>query len=310
MSRARTASLPTETLLFGAASCLAILILGPLSLPIPFALQVGLLGAAVIVLGLPHGALDSWIAARAGLYRRPLGWIGFNLAYVLLALAVVVFWWLSPLLALSLFLLISAWHFAADWRATLPLWQRLSAGLALLGMPAVFHPEAVAGIFMTLSGGEAAALAEGLRIIGLAALAALVPVLLLTAHRRQYAALIELALLPVLAAAAPPLLYFTLYFCLLHSPRHLRATLELAPRRERRSLIRSLIAQASLYTLASLVLAALAAAIFLPAGSLSEQALRLVFIGLAALTVPHMLLMLWTERTAPEALDAMHRPAS
>ncbi|MGY6555826.1 MAG: Brp/Blh family beta-carotene 15,15'-dioxygenase [Wenzhouxiangella sp.] len=253
-----------------------------------------MLGTAVIVLGLPHGALDSWIAKRAGLYRRPLGWLGFNLAYLGLALTIVLGWWLSPVLALTLFLLISAAHFSGDWHTALSWWQRLAAGIALLGLPAVFQLEAVAGIFMVLSGSGAAAVADGLRWAGLVALVALVPVLARAAWRKQFAVLTELLLLLILAAAVPPLIYFALYFCLLHSPRHLRSTYEQTPLAARSGLIR----EAAVYTSVTLLLAGLLAAFFLPFSNPTELALQLLFIGLAALTVPHMLLIAWTERRA------------
>lgn len=292
MSALRLQALPPETLGFAAAAAVAVLVVGAAPTALPFAVQVGLLAVAVVVLGLPHGALDAWIARRAGLFERPLGWVGFNLGYVALALAVVGAWWLFPITALVLFLMISAWHFAGDWQDALMPWQRMIAAAALLGMPAVFYPAEVASIFVVLSGPGAEVAAEGLRSVGLVALAALVPVLLVAAIKRQWTVLIELGMLSMLAVFATPLVYFAIYFCLLHSPRHLRATIALAPASERRSLI----GQALVYTLATLALAALVAALLLPSGDLSGTVLKTLFIGLAALTVPHMLLMLWTER--------------
>ncbi|MFP4277035.1 MAG: Brp/Blh family beta-carotene 15,15'-dioxygenase [Wenzhouxiangella sp.] len=291
MSAFRLKNSPPETLGFAAAAAVAVLMLGIAPAALPLGAQIALLAVTVVVLGLPHGALDAWIARRAGLYKRPWGWAGFNLAYLVLALAVVGAWWLFPITALVGFLMISAWHFAGDWQATLEPWQKLIAAAALLGMPALFHAPEVAAIFIVLSGPGAEAVAQGLGIVGLLALAALGPVLLIAAKKRHWTVIVELGGLLVLAFFAPPLVYFALYFCLLHSPRHLRATIALAPASERRSLI----GQAVVYTLATLALAALVAALVLPSGNLSEIALQMVFIGLAALTVPHMLLMLWAE---------------
>ncbi len=286
--------LPPETLALAMAAGVALLVSGPASLALPFALQAALLVVAVVVLGLPHGALDSWIARRAGLYERPLGWIGFNLAYLGLALVLVAGWWLFPAVALIFFLSISAWHFAGDWRPALPAWQSLGAGVALLGLPAVFHPQAVSEIFSVLSGPNAPAVARGLQLVGLASMAVLGPIILLAAYNNERAVAIELALVAMLSFAAPPLVYFALYFCLLHSPRHLRATFRRAPVVERSAMI----GQAVAYTLATLVLAGLGAAFFLPSGKLPEIAVQTLFISLAALTVPHMVLMLWIEQGA------------
>lgn len=292
MSVSESTRLPAETVVFALVAALAVGLLGPVSLPIPLAVQVALLTAAVVILGLPHGSLDPWIARRAGLYRRSVGWIGFNLAYLALAGLVLLAWWLSPGPALAVFLLISAWHFSGDWENRLAPWQRLLAATALLGMPAWFHPQAVADIFAVLSGSAGQVVAEGLRWVGVVALAGLAVVLATAARHRQRSVVIELGGLLILAAVAPPLIYFALYFCLLHSPRHLAAVFRRAAPKERRRLA----IDALVYTLATLALAALVAFLALPGAELSHAGLQVVFIGLAALTVPHMALMLWVER--------------
>jgi beta-carotene 15,15'-dioxygenase len=85
------------------------------------------------------------------------------------------------------------------------------------------------------------------------------------------------------------------YFCLLHSLRHLTGTLGVLP--ERRQALHS----AAGITALSLAGAALAALLLLAgAGAVVDAAmLQVVFIGLAALTVPHMLLVDRFVRTGP-----------
>ncbi len=82
-----------------------------------------------------------------------------------------------------------------------------------------------------------------------------------------------------------PLVFFTCYFALLHSPRHL---LETAEGLGITSLKRIYLATLPV-VLATLALAGLAYAL-LPRISMDARLLRIVFIGLAALTMPHMLL--------------------
>ena len=99
----------------------------------------------IIVIGLPHGAFD---AAIYGLWRgqskvptqahslalQPL--IRFLIAYSAIAACVVIFWLLFPVLALGLFLVISAIHFGlGDSRP--PLADRLSL---LLSVMVVWRP--------------------------------------------------------------------------------------------------------------------------------------------------------------------------
>ncbi len=103
---------PPETLGFLIAAGLAIL----LTLALPDGggtFQVVVLAIAVVVLGLPHGALDPWIARQHGLMRSEAAFQG---QYLGLALLVIATWWALPGISLLLFLAFSAWHFGQDWR--------------------------------------------------------------------------------------------------------------------------------------------------------------------------------------------------
>jgi len=255
------------------------------------------LAIAVAVAGLPHGALDPWVARRAGLWRTRSGCLAFHLAYVGLAAAVLITWRWAPGASLALFLAISAWHFAGDWRDHLSGWARALVGTALLALPAWRWPHEVTDAFVLLSGASGAAIASTLVALAPWLAAGIVGVALIVSRRSGRAAL-ELAALAGLALLLPPLVYFIVYFCALHSLRHLRlAAAGSAPDARRR-----MGGVAVLYTALSL-LAAAAAWRWLP--SVGTQAwnvdlLRLVFIGLAALTLPHMLVVMHAERAAAD----------
>lgn len=256
-----------------------------------------MLAIAVAIAGLPHGALDPWVSHRAGLWRTRLGFAAFHLAYLALAALVLVVWQWAPGISLAAFLAISAWHFAGDWRDHLPAWARALAGAALLALPAWRWPSEVTSAFVLLSGTEGAAIASvlaemapwlALGIVGAA----------LMALRRSTTAAIELVAVASLALLLPPLVYFIVYFCALHSLRHLRlATIGAAPDARRR-----MAGVAFLYTALTLLAAAIAWPWLREAGAQagtpawSGDLLRLVFIGLAALTLPHMLVVMHAER--------------
>jgi len=93
----------------------------------------------------------------------------------------------------------------------------------------------------------------------------------------------ELAVLATAAVVLPPLVFFILYFCGLHSPRHL---LHAAQNLNRKSAIIT----AAGVTLLTVVLGGLVV-MQAPVGRLDERLLQLTFIGLAVLTVPHMILI-------------------
>ncbi len=291
MRRRLPAALAPETWLFLALGAFAVAAQALDGLALPSHALVAVLAVAVAVTGLPHGALDPWVAWRAGLWKGRWGWLAFNLAYVAIAAAVVAVWWLAPGPSLALFLALSAWHFAGDWRLHLPGWARAVAGLALLALPAWRWPAQVDAAFALLAGPEGSIIANWLGVAA-PALAAGMAAVVLVALRRSRASAIELAAVAALALLLPPLVYFIVYFCALHSLRHLRLAARGADTASRWRMA----GVALLYTLLTLVAAAaawpwLATGASAPDGDL----LRLVFIGLAALTLPHMLVVMRSE---------------
>ncbi len=284
-----------ETWLFLALGGLAAALLATDAAALSGPALVGVLAVAVVVAGLPHGALDPWVARQAGLWRTRWGLLAFNLAYLAIVAVVVAVWRVAPGPSLVLFLAISAWHFAGDWRHDLPPWARVAAGVALLALPAWRWPAEVRDAFTLLAGPQGGAIADGLGGAGpwfAAGMAAAV----LVALRRSRATALELAAVAALALLLPPLVYFIVYFCALHSLRHLRLAAHGADTRARRRMA----GVALLYTALTLLVAALAWPWLAAAGTTASAPeaglLKLVFIGLAALTLPHMLVVMASER--------------
>lgn len=254
-----------------------------LALDPSLAAQAAMLAPLVAVLGLPHGALDLAIARRLwplqGLRAHTL----FALGYTGLAGLVLGAWILAPGVALVAFLGYSAWHFSDDWSEEAGRAGALVPGILVLAWPAMLRPAEVEAAFAILVPDAGAATAV-LRWSGFAAVAVGLPML---GWRGRRGVLLEMALLAGLATLLSPLIYFATYFCGLHSPRHFGAV----RRRMGWDLMVALRA-AMMPTLMTLVAAGVAAFVLgrLDVGW-ADGAIRVVFIGLAALTVPHMLLV-------------------
>jgi beta-carotene 15,15'-dioxygenase len=254
------------------------------------------LALAVTIAGLPHGALDPWVAWQAGLWRTGAGLLAFHLVYLGLAGLVVAVWWLVPGASLAAFLLISAWHFAGDWRDAVHGWTRALVGLALLALPAWRWAAEVEATFTLLAGAQGAMLAwtfstiAPLLALGMAAVAG-------SLMQRSRTSAIELAALVALAQLLPPIAYFVVYFCALHSLRHLRQAAQKAEAGSRRKMA----VVAVFYTAVTVALVALAWPWLAAGGSAATPTAdlaRVVFIGLAALTLPHMLVVAHAERSS------------
>ena len=257
-----------------------------IGLVVPDGLQVALLVVAVSFLGLPHGALDPLIAHSAGLAVTPLGQARFMAIYLSQALATAFVWWLFPSAALGAFLLLSIWHFQGDWSDALEEWQGISVAAAIVTAPVVFHASAVEAIFTIVALGEPVSwLMLALQSIGLVALLATAATAAMIASRQPLLA-VELISLPILAWSLPPLLFFVVYFCVLHSPRHVVGTLQ------KLQMSRGVVLlTAAAITAVTIILAAAAYTLIPEAQTAGGRALAVVFIGLAALTVPHMVLL-------------------
>jgi hypothetical protein len=111
---------------------------------------------AVLLLGVPHGALDPLFVRRLPGANSIGGWAAFGVGYAALAAAVVGLWVAAPSLFLAGFLLISALHFSGDPGPRTSGFSRLIYGGAIIVVPALLHPAEMEGLFAALAGHPAA----------------------------------------------------------------------------------------------------------------------------------------------------------
>ena len=259
----------------------------------PLALQVAALAFAVILFALPHGALDPLVARRTGIMALSGGFIAFHLAYGSVALTVLGIWLAAPGIPLAGFLAVSAYHFAGDWFQR--GWAlRLLLGGGVLGLPAIAHPEPTGSLYALLAGPSGIAVAQAQHDAAVLWLAILAAGVIMALFKRRGAAALELTMITASGLILPPLVFFGLHFCLLHSPRHILCHWSVETQSA------ALAATAALYTaiavIAALMIAAFAAPL-IASSSLSasgvpileSRAFQTLFIALAALTAPHLI---------------------
>ena len=250
-------------------------------------IQLLMLGIFVAFLGIPHGAFDPFIAKSRGLWRTASGLVAFIVVYVVLAIAVIALWILFPVVSLAFFLLISAWHFGADWSRHIVI--RCAMGLVILGLPALASGEETAMIFRLLSGTDAKPLQLWLMVLSVGASIVLIGFSVATSTGRRFikAKRWDLPILILAGVFLPPLVYFIVYFCALHSPMHVGHSLGEIGDADRRPAVVCAIG----LTIVTLMLAAAGYAVLMPFVSADAGLLQVVFVGLAALTVPHLALI-------------------
>ena len=239
---------------------------------------------AILAFGVPHGALDIEIGKRRyNLQGRATARL--LAAYVLLTVTVIVAWTIASSVCLASFLIISAYHFGGIWPMGASRLGRLAAGAAVLAAPTLTHTSEVIGIFAWLVPQDAA-VQIAMAMSRAAAPATALALVLGAASLRSLGALAEWAIAVAAASLLPPLTFFLLYFCFCHSVRHVAATAIELGDRPGRPLVAAGLPYATLAICGCLV-----GAFAFSNLDVGPALVSSVFVGLAAMTVPHMLLI-------------------
>jgi Brp/Blh family beta-carotene 15,15'-monooxygenase len=318
-------------LALGAAVLLAPLVgsLPPVVRYLPFVVSV-------LVFGLPHGAVDHLAPARTagGGTVRSMALVG--LLYLLVGGAYLAWWFVAPVSAAVFFIVLTWFHWGqGDVYALLALLDaehlptRVERVLALVvrgGLPMLaplaFHPAAyrrVVVAFVALFDGPTTALAPFFTptarlVAGGGLFAATLLVLAVGAWRVRRGAATrpwiadagELVLLWVFFALLPPVLAVGLYFTLWHALRHIARLLVVDPDAQGAltsgdagAALRRFARDAAPLTAVSLLLF-VGLAFAVPASPTgladSDALLALYLVGIAALTLPHVIVVTWMDR--------------
>ena len=246
----------------------------------------------VVFIGLPHGAMDGALAVHFGWMGRPVKAAVFLLGYVGLAALVVAAWAIAPVLSFIVFLAISTYHFGRG-DATSSIFGRgsiesIARGGVVIGGISQFHRTEANDVFLTIVGSDTTAVWLFLNAMVVLTAVCIVETLLFKQQQERTAFGLEISALSLLFMAVPPLVGFAFYFCFVHSFRHFSSMRSVLHSTVSNLRITQTTVVFSLLTWAFglVVLAQQSASI-----GVEPALLKVVFIGLAALTVPHMLLV-------------------
>jgi len=245
----------------------------------------------VIFLGIPHGGMDAAIARKKGWPQSYWHFITFHASYLCLSGLVIYLWYLFPLVSLFSFLVISGFHFGMSdlckqkRKKIIPLFAH--GGLIPIVIPYMNQNE-VLQIFIVLVGEyNAVILIDFLAYLVIPWLISFVLYSYYVIIKKdEFRIYINLPILLVIIFFFSPLISFASYFCLVHSPRHIKTVYNLLDAKEKRRTLY----EALSYSL--IAFAMMLVSIFLLDNyTFSDRSLLIVFVGLASLTVPHMILV-------------------
>ncbi len=246
---------------------------------------------AIIVLGVPHGALDGEIARSLLQSRFGRAWFPvFSLPYLSLFALVLLAWHFAPMPTLAAFLGASAWHFGSEDAPGTRLAAIIRGGLPI-AVPLLAHLSATWAVFATVSGVSRSQPPDWLWAAGLIWLALGMAWAGSAVMRGQGYLLMTPALLSGVFVMLPPLTAFAIYFVCVHAPAHTAALIQDPQRALRVRDNRSAVVLALPITILTLLIGAALWPFY--TGILPDRLLALTLQGLAALTLPHMLLDAW-----------------
>lgn len=249
---------------------------------------------AIVIIGIPHGALDLNLAIAensSSTQRRGIIFV----SYITIAIASFIAWYLMPSIALGIFLILSTVHFGRanplllDYKNQNKLDALIGSIVFQGGLTTIFLPwlywNDIKDIFAALG-----AYIEAFQIIGsVAVLAWLLSALVTSLHHRSfrlYGTLMSLMGLVYFKEAFTPLCLFSIFFCILHSiPHYLKASNELgtSPKKPPIGFL--------INTISAWAIVATISIFFYQSQSLNSATLNGIFSILFALTVPHMILV-------------------
>ena len=253
----------------------------------------------ILILGISHGALDN-LKGKKLLYLfgyRSL--FSFYFIYILISILIVFLWVFYPNTVLLLFLVVAAYHFGKEdtvfslkKKFIMAEFLYFLKGSAVIFAPLLFQREKTNEIFEILNFNvfESQLFTNQFLIIFLC-LSFLSSLIISNKKKADFKALMimDFFSLIILNLFLTPVLAFTIYFCFLHSIRH-SITLIFELDKSFRSGLKKFINKAIPLTFVTGVMFLITIYFLNSSYKLDEAIYKVIFIGLASLTFPHILL--------------------
>jgi Brp/Blh family beta-carotene 15,15'-monooxygenase len=262
--------------------CVAFLVAGSTNMP-----NFLLLILMIALFGVPHGALDTLFAQQAFELNTIQRWVKFVIIYLILSLLVFTIWLLFPTQFFILFLAFSALHFADDIGHIRPPVLSLLYGINIILLPSILQTNHLSTLYGYLIE-QADALILLKLMQPLAIIVAFLTLIILFMKKNQIELHNKIDMLSVsaLILLIHPLVAFTIYFCLMHSARHIiRSKFFFSKQSNQRFMFMLLMPTCAVLAFCLFAFANM------PANQFDENLIKLTFVTLAALTFPHAFLL-------------------
>ena len=253
----------------------------------------------ILVIGISHGSLDNIKGKKILKYFKINSISVFYIGYIIISLAIILFWLLFPKTLLLIFLIIASYHFGKEDVDFMFNKKKLQnellyffKGLAVVSSPLLFHKNETAEIFQYLNFDISESILIDNNFLYLLLALSLIASFILSLNKNfEFKSLLIMDYISILIINffLNPILAFTLYFCFLHSIRHSISLIFELNKNINKGLV-SFIKKAIPLTLLTTVAYLISLFYLNNYYELDEAVYKVIFIGLASLTFPHILL--------------------
>jgi len=259
----------------------------------------------ILSIGVSHGSLDNLKGEKLLKIFGINNLLIFYLLYILIATVVIILWIIMPSISLIIFLIVASYHFGKEDTQFLVIENSYVTqllffikGTLIVLAPIYFHFDETINIFKLLlvdneNFYEFLNFIETNKILFFGIiLSTLANIILFTKNFeiKKFAIFLDYFSILILNYYFSPLLAFTLYFCFLHSIRH-SITLILELEKNDLSLgFKMFVKKALPLTILTATLCLIGLYFINNTYTFDSSILKVIFIGLASLTFPHILL--------------------
>ena len=259
----------------------------------------------ILSIGVSHGALDNLKGRKLFQIFGISNFFIFYFSYILISLIVIVLWIIVPTISLMIFLILASHHFGKEDTQFLMsensyLNQLLFflKGSLIIFAPMYFHFDETISIFKSLlidneTFFESLNLIETNKILLYGIIVSTLSSILLFTKNfelKKFTIFFDYFSILIINYYFSPLVAFTLYFCFLHSVRH---SISLISELDENSIANGLkifIKKALPLTILTATFCFLSLYLLNNTYNFDGSILKIIFIGLASLTFPHILL--------------------
>ena len=265
----------------------------------------------ILVLGVSHGSLDHIKGKKLlRLFNIKSTYI-FYITYILISAVIIVTWILLPSITLILFLTIASYHFGKEDtqflisdRSYFTQILYFFKGFLIILAPLYFHFQETVAIFKLLLVDNEAFYSslnflETNKVIQIGIICSTLSSIFLFLKNfkiKKFAVFFDYFSILILNYYLSPLIAFTVYFCFLHSIRHsISLAIDLDPNSLANG-FRLFVKKALPLTILTAIFSFIALYLLENSYNLDSAILKIIFIGLASLTFPHILLEYFLEK--------------